>query len=99
MAAALRAGEQQALNSYLCNKARKLEALVAKKREKMREPSPVKGRERLQGGYIEQIDALAEDFDFRQQSGAAVAWSGSLRAFVDGMVEMGARRNLPSPRG
>ena len=91
LAEALRAKEQQILNGFLYNEARQFAAEVQTGREKMRRYGKASIRKKLEGGYIEQIDAILDDYDFRKRSGAQVARAESLKDFVDRMLADGAR--------
>lgn len=94
LAAALQAKEQQILNGFIYDEARKVSEEVQKGREKMRAYSKKSVRERLEGGYIEQIDAILEDYDFRVRGKKQVARAESLRAFIDRMVKEGREGEL-----
>lgn len=94
LADALMAKEQQILNGYLYDEAVDLEAMVAKKREKMRSYEKASVRKKLEGGYIEQIDAILEHFDFRVRSPGQIARTESLRGFIDRMIEEGREGEL-----
>lgn len=94
LAEALQAKEQQILNGYLFDEASKLEALFKAKREKMRTFDNRKVREKIGQGYIEQIDGLLEQYEFRQRSGPQIARAESLRDFVQRMTEAGRASEL-----
>lgn len=94
LATAAKHKEQQLLNHYLYLESRDLTKMVASKREKMRNYSKKSVREKLDGGYIEQIDAILDGYDFRVRSAGQVAQSESLRAFVDRMIEDGREGEL-----
>lgn len=94
LTAAARHKEQQLLNHYLYIEARDLKSEVDKARERMRRYSKATVREKLDGGYIEQIDALLEQYDFRVRSSGQVARAESLRAFVERMEAEGRGGDL-----
>lgn len=94
LAEALQAKEQQILNGFLYDEAKKVEEYVRKGREKMRRYRNETVRAKLEGGYIEQIDALLEDYDFRVRSARQVQRAESLRAFVDRMIEEGREAEI-----
>lgn len=94
LAAAMRAKEQQILNQFLYREAREFEAKLNRGREKMRSYEKRTVRAKLEGGYIEQIDALLERFDFRVRSSGQVVRSESLRAYTDRMIEDGREGDL-----
>lgn len=89
LATAARYKEQQLLNHYLYLESRDLTKMVQRKREKMRAYSKQSVREKLEGGYIEQIDAILEGYDFRQRSPGQVARAESLKDFIDRMEAEG----------
>ena len=86
---ALQAKERQILNGFLYNESRAFEKELQRGREKMRGYSKKSVRAKLEGGYIEQIDALLERFDFRVRSQKQVQRSESLVQYADRMVEDG----------
>ena len=94
LAEALQAKEQQILNGFLYEEARKVAEYVQKGREKMRAYAKKSVREKLDGGYIEQIDAILEDYDFRIRGQRQIARAESLKAFVDRMIEEGREGEL-----
>jgi hypothetical protein len=94
MAAALQAKEQQILNGFLYNEARAVAAEVQKGREKMRAYDKKSVREKLEGGYIEQIDAILSDYDFRVRGQGQINRAESLNAFVERMIAEGREGDL-----
>jgi hypothetical protein len=94
LAEALQAKEQQILNGFLYEEARKVAEYVQKGREKMRAYSKKAVRGKLDGGYIEQIDAILEDYDFRIRGQRQIARAESLKTFVDRMIEEGREGEL-----
>ena len=94
LAEALQAKEQQILNGFIYDEARKVAEYVQKGREKMRAYSKKSVREKLDGGYIEQIDAILEDYDFRIRGQRQIARAESLKTFVDRMIEEGREGEL-----
>lgn len=94
LAEALQAKEQQILNGFLYDEARQIAAEVQRGREKMRSYDKKSVREKLEGGYIEQIDAILADYKFRVRSQRQIARAESLKAFVDRMIEEGREGDL-----
>jgi hypothetical protein len=94
MAAALEAKRRQLLNQQLYSESLIFAENLAKQREKLRGYSKAKVRAKLTGGYIEQIDTLLADFDFRVRSAADVGRSETLREFIDTMESRGLGENL-----
>lgn len=94
LAEALQAKEQQILNGFIYDESRKVAEYVQKGREKMRAYSKKSVREKLDGGYIEQIDAILEDYDFRIRGQRQIARAESLKTFVDRMIEEGREGEL-----
>ncbi|MGK7652417.1 hypothetical protein ACSQ76_08380 [Roseovarius sp. B08] len=91
---ALQAKEQQILNGYLYDEASRLQKEVSRKREKMRDYNKKSVREKLAGGYIEQIDAILADYDFRVRPASMIQREESLKDFVQRMVEEGREAEL-----
>ncbi|WP_323008533.1 hypothetical protein [Paracoccus sp. (in: a-proteobacteria)] len=94
LATALQAKEQQILNAALFDLSREAEAEVGKAREKMQAYGKKSVREKLEGGYIEQIDDLLDRYDFRRRSPGQVAKTERLREFVDRMIAEGREAEL-----
>lgn len=94
LATAAKHKDQQLLNHYLYLESRDLTKMVAAKREKMRNYNKKSVREKLDGGYIEQIDALLDGYDFRVRSMGQVQRSENLRQFVERMTEEGRAGEL-----
>lgn len=94
LGAALQAKEQQILNAALYDLSREAEADVAKAREKMQAYGKKSVRQKLEGGYIEQIDDLLDRYDFRRRSPGQVAKTERLREFVDRMIAEGREAEL-----
>ena len=94
LAAAYQAKEQQLLNHMLYEESRAFEQQLQRGREKMRNYSKASVREKLDGGYIEQIDALLERFDFRKRAPGQIARAENLSAYVDRMIEAGREAEL-----
>lgn len=92
--AAADAKERQLMSQYLYRESRDFSELVASKREKMRSYSKTSVRKKLEGGYVEQIDALLSRFDFRKQPGRQVRGQERLREFVDRMIADGREAEL-----
>ncbi len=89
LVAATRHKEQQLLNHFLYLESRDFAREVASGRERMRNYAKASVRKKLDGGYIEQIDALLEDYDFRVGSKSQIARAESLTAFVQRMTDAG----------
>ncbi|QRZ14738.1 hypothetical protein JWJ88_17385 [Paracoccus methylovorus] len=94
LATALQAKEQQILNAALFDLSRQAEADVGKAREKMQAYGKKSVREKLEGGYIEQIDDLLDRYDFRRRSPGQVAKTERMREFVDRMIAEGREAEL-----
>ena len=94
LAEALQAKEQQILNGFLYDEARQVAKEVQKGREKMRAYDKKSIREKLEGGYIEQIDAILADYDFRVRGVGQIARTESLKAFIDRMEAEGRAGDL-----
>lgn len=94
LTAALRHKEAQVLNHYLYLEARDIERRVENGRKRMRAYDKPATRKRLAGGYIEQIDQLLEDYDFRRKSPADLARRKSLKQYIDEMVAAGRGNEL-----
>lgn len=86
--------EQQILNAALYDLSREAEADVAKAREKMQAYGKKSVRQKLEGGYIEQIDDLLDRYDFRRRSPGQVTKAERLREFVDRMIAEGREAEL-----
>lgn len=86
--------EQQLLNHYLYMESRDLAAMVQSKREKMQRYSKSSVRKKLDGGYIEQIDTLLRQYDFRVRSGPQVQRAENLAKFVERMQAEGRAGEL-----
>ena len=94
LAEALQAKEQQILNAALYDLSREAEREVSRAREKMQAYGKKSVRQKLEGGYIEQIDDLLDRYDFRKQSPGQIAKTERLRDFVDRMVAEGREAEL-----
>lgn len=94
LAIAFQSKEQQVLNQYLYSEALKIEKEVKSGREKMQDYGKKNVRAKLEGGYIEQIDAILSDFDFRVRGPSQVNRAESLTAFVNQMIEEGRESEL-----
>jgi len=94
LATAMQAKEQQLLNQFLYQEARDFEARLQRGREKMRSYDKKSVRDKLDGGYIDQIDALLERFDFRVRSKGQVDRNETLRDFIDRMIADGRGADL-----
>ncbi len=94
LAEAYQAKEQQLLNHMLFNESKEFEASLARGREKMRGYDKKSVREKLAGGYIEQIDELLARFDFRKRSPGQVQRQESLKEYVDRMEADGREAEL-----
>jgi hypothetical protein len=91
---AMQAKEQQVLNGFLYSEARSLEKKIGAFREKARDYAKAKVRQKIGEPYIDQIDVILEDFDFRVRSGRQIRRAESLTAFVDQMVAEGREGEL-----
>jgi hypothetical protein len=91
---AMQAKEQQVLNGFLYSEARVLEKKIGAFREKARDYAKAKVRQKIGEPYIDQIDVILEDFDFRVRSGRQIRRAESLTAFVDQMVAEGREGEL-----
>gem|GEM_PF-6406799 len=94
LATAMQAKEQQILNQYLYREAREFETSLQRGRERMQSYAKKTVRAKLDGGYIEQIDALLDRFDFRVRSKGQVERSESLRDYMDRMIDEGREAEL-----
>ena len=94
LASAQRFKEQQLLNQHLYMESRDLEAEVKRGREKMRAYDKAKVREKLAGDYIEQIDGLLQDYEFRVTSQKQIERNSSLAEYVDRMIADGREAEL-----
>lgn len=94
LVAATRHKEQQLLNHYLYLESRDLTKMVESGREKMRAYDKASVRKKLEGGYIEQIDALLDDYDFRVRGKKQINRAESLAAFVQRMTDEGRAGEL-----
>lgn len=94
LATAMQAKEQQLINSFLYQESVEFEKRLRRGREKMRSYQKRSVREKLDGGYIEQIDHLLERFDFRQRGRGQIERAETLRAFIDRMIEEGRQNDL-----
>lgn len=94
LVAATRFKEQQLLNHYLYLESRDLAKEVASGREKMRRYDKASVRQKLEGGYIEQIDALLDQYDFRALGKKQIERAESLTAFVQRMTDAGRAGEL-----
>lgn len=91
---ALQAKEQQILNAALFDLSRQAEAEVGRAREKAQSYGKKSVREKLEGGYIEQIDDLLDRHDFRKRGPGAVAKTERMREFMDRMIAEGREAEL-----
>lgn len=94
LAAAMRFKEQELLNHMLYLEAVTAEKEVARTREKMRDYGKKKVRAKLEGGYIEQIDALLDGYDFRIIGVKKLARRASLKEYVERMTAEGREAEL-----
>lgn len=94
LAEALQAKEQQILNAALYDLSRQAEAEVSRARERFQDYGKKSVRQKLEGGYIEQIDDILDRFDFRKRGPGAVAKSERLRDFVQRMTDEGREAEL-----
>ena len=94
LAEALQAKEQQILNAALYDLSREAEREVGRAREKMQAYGKKSVRQKLEGGYIEQIDDLLDRYDFRKRSPGQVEKTEHLRDFVNRMVAEGREAEL-----
>lgn len=94
LAEALQAKEQQILNAALYDLSREAEAEVTKARERMQGYGKKSVREKLEGGYIEQIDDLLDRYDFRKRGPGQIAKTERLREFMDRMIAEGRESEL-----
>lgn len=91
---ALQAKERQVLNAALYDLSRDAEREVARARERFRAYDKPTVRAKLDGGYIEQIDAILERYDFRRRSNRQVQRAETLAAFVQRMTDEGREAEL-----
>lgn len=91
---ATRHKEQQLLNHYLYLESRDFARELESGREKMRGYSKASVRQKLDGGYIEQIDALLDDYDFRVRGKGQIQRAENLTAFVQRMTDEGRAGEL-----
>lgn len=94
LAEALQAKEQQVLNAALYDLSRQAEKEVARARERFRDYTKESVRKKLEGGYIEQIDAILERYDFRNRGPGQVQRSETLAAFIQRMTDEGREAEL-----
>lgn len=94
LAVALQAKEQQILNAGLYDLSRQAETEIGKAREKAQSYGKKSVREKLEGGYIEQIDDLLDRHDFRKRGPGAVAKTERMREFIDRMIAEGREAEL-----
>lgn len=94
LAEALQAKEQQVLNAALYDLSRKAEKDVARARERFRDYAKDSVRKKLEGGYIEQIDAILDRYDFRKRGPGQVQRSETLAAFIQRMTDDGREAEL-----
>lgn len=94
LAQAMSAKEQQLLNQYLYREAQEFTTKLKSDRERMMRYNKKTVREKLDGGYIEQIDALLSDYDFRVKSQGQINRAESLKAYVDRMIADGRESEL-----
>lgn len=94
LALALQAKEQQILNAALFDLSRQVEKDVSRAREKAQDYGKKSIRQKLEGGYIEQIDDLLDRYDFRKRGPGAVQKSERLREFMDRMIADGREAEL-----
>ena len=94
LAEALQAKEQQVLNAVLYDLSRQAEKEVARARERFRDYAKDSVRKKLEGGYIEQIDAILDRYDFRKRGPGQVQRSETLAAFIQRMTDEGREAEL-----
>ena len=94
LAEALQAKEQQVLNAALYDLSRQAEREVARARERFRDYAKDSIRKKLEGGYIEQIDAILDRYDFRKRGPGQVQRSETLAAFIQRMTDEGREAEL-----
>ena len=82
LAEALQAKEQQVLNAALYDLSRQAEKEVARARERFRDYAKDSVRKKLEGGYIEQIDAILDRYDFRKRGPGQVQRSEGVTHIV-----------------
>ena len=78
---AYEAKERQILNQNLYREALAFEKVLKKGREKMMAYNKPKVREALAGQYIQQIDALLSDYDFRIRAEGQIKNAEGLKSF------------------
>jgi hypothetical protein len=91
---AYQAKEQEALNHYLFVEATKVEKLVARKREQMRNYDRADVRQKVGPREMEQIDAILQDYEFRKRTQRALDRTMSLRQYIEKMTEEGREAEL-----
>lgn len=91
---AYQAKQQEALNHYLFVEASRLEKLVARKREQMRNYDRADVRKKVGPREMEQIDAILQDYEFRQRSQRAIDRGLSLRQYIEQMTQEGREAEL-----
>jgi len=94
LAEALQAKEQQILNAALYDLSRAAAEEVGKVRERMQLYGKASVRQKLAGGYIEQIDDLLDRYDFRRRSPGQITKTERLRDFIDRMKAEGREAEL-----
>lgn len=94
LAEALQAKEQQVLNAAFYDLSRQAEKEVARARERFRDYAKDSVRKKLEGGYIEQIDAILDRYDFRKRGPGQVQRSETLAAFIQRMTDEGREAEL-----
>lgn len=94
LAEALQAKEQQVLNAALYDLSRQAEKEVARARERFRDYAKDSIRKKLEGGYIEQIDAILDRYDFRKRGPGQVQRSETLAVFIQRMTNEGREAEL-----
>ena len=94
LSSAHRFKEQQLLNQYLYMEARDLEKRVNSGRERMRGFEKASVRKSIPTEYLEQIDALLDQHEFRKISQKEVDRREGLRAYVEQMKAEGREAEL-----
>lgn len=86
--------EQQLLNHYLYLEARRIEHEVDRGRTRMRNYAKDSVRKKIGQDYMDQIDALLDQFEFRKLPVREIERRASLQRYVEKMIEEGREGEL-----